>query len=50
MGEACWIGAGATVINNISLCGKCRIGAGAVVVRDVTEPGTYMGVPAGKRS
>lgn len=50
VGEACWIGAGATVINNISLCGKCRIGAGAVVVRDVTEPGTYMGVPAGKRS
>ncbi|HOM34019.1 MAG TPA: acetyltransferase, partial [Clostridia bacterium] len=23
----------------------CKTGAGAVVVRDITEPGTYVGVP-----
>ena len=41
-----WIGAGATVRNNVNICGGCMIGAGAVVVKDITEKGTYKGVPA----
>lgn len=46
VGSRTWIGAGATVINNIGIREGCVIGAGAVVIRDVTEPGTYVGVPA----
>lgn len=46
IGKRTWIGAGATVSNNINICGDCMVGAGAVVVRDITEQGTYIGVPA----
>lgn len=46
VGKSTWIGAGAIVINNVSICGRCMIGAGAVVVKDISEPGTYVGVPA----
>ena len=49
VGEGTWIGAGSTVSNNVSVCGECMIGAGAVVVRDITEAGTYLGVPAKKK-
>lgn len=49
IGDNTWIGAGATVINNIDICSDCIIGAGAVVVKDISEPGTYIGVPAVKR-
>ena len=48
VGEGSWIGAGATVSNNVNICGGCMIGAGAVVIKDITEPGTYVGVPAKK--
>ena len=47
VGRKTWIGVGATVRNGICICENCMIGAGAVVVRDITEPGTYVGVPAG---
>lgn len=47
IGVRTWIGAGATVSNNIRICGDCMIGAGAVVIRDILESGTYVGVPAG---
>lgn len=47
-GSGTWIGAGATVSNNISICPDCMIGAGAVVVKDIDSAGTYMGVPARK--
>ena len=43
-----WIGVGATVSNNLNICEGCMIGAGAVVVKDITEQGTYAGVPAKK--
>ena len=43
------IGAGAVVINNRSVCADCMIGAGAVVVKDITESGTYIGVPAKRK-
>ena len=43
-----WIGAGAVIIQNLSVCAGCMIGAGAVVVKSITEKGTYLGVPARK--
>lgn len=46
VGELCHIGAGATIRNNITICDCVTVGAGAVVVKDITEPGTYIGVPA----
>ena len=48
VGENTWIGAGGTVSNNVSICADCMIGAGAVVVRDISEAGTYAGVPVRK--
>ncbi len=48
IGKSTWIGAGATVSNNISICSHVTIGAGTVVVKDITEDGTYIGVPARK--
>ena len=49
VGKATWIGIGASVSNNLSICENCMIGAGAVVVKDITESGTYIGVPAKKK-
>ena len=46
VGDGTWIGAGATVINNIKITTDCTVGAGAAVVKDITEQGTYVGVPA----
>ncbi len=48
IGENTWIGTGAVVSNNINICNDCIIGAGAVVIKDVTDSGTYIGVPAKK--
>ncbi len=48
VGQRSFICAGATISNNISVCEDCIIGAGAVVVKDITEKGTYLGVPARK--
>ncbi len=46
IGEESWIGAGSTVINNLNICKQTTIGAGAVVIKDITESGTYVGIPA----
>lgn len=46
--KSTWVGIGSTVKNNVSICKGCLIGAGAVVVKDITESGTYVGVPAKK--
>lgn len=46
IGDRAWIGAGVTVSNNVTICEDCMIGAGAVVVKDISEKGTYIGVPA----
>lgn len=46
IGEYTWIGIGASVKNNVSIGANVMIGAGAVVVKDITEVGTYIGVPA----
>lgn len=48
IGEGTHIGIGACVRNNINICGGCTVGAGAAVVKDITAPGTYVGVPAGR--
>lgn len=48
VGERTWVGVGASVSNGITICSDCMIGAGAVIVKDITEPGTYVGIPAKK--
>ena len=45
VGKGSWIGIGSVVSNNVNICSGCKVGAGAVVVKDITEPGTYVGVP-----
>jgi len=50
IGIATHVGIGATIKNNISICDHCVVGAGAVVVKDITIPGTYIGIPAKERS
>jgi acetyltransferase-like isoleucine patch superfamily enzyme len=42
------VGAGATVIQYVSICQECVVGAGAVVIKDISEPGIYVGNPARK--
>lgn len=49
VGTNTWIGAGAVVKNNVTIGADIMIGAGAVVVCDLSEPGTYIGVPARKQ-
>lgn len=46
LGDMVFIGAGATVIDKISICSGAIVGAGATVIDDITEPGTYVGIPA----
>ncbi|MGI6778254.1 MAG: acetyltransferase [Acetivibrionales bacterium] len=46
IGKGSWLGIGSIISNNVSICSDCIVGAGAVVVRDITEAGTYAGVPA----
>ena len=48
IGTRTWVGVGATISNNISVCDDCMLGAGTVVVKDIIESGTYIGVPAAK--
>ncbi len=45
IGSHVFLGAGATVIDGITVCDRVIIGAGAVVKENITEPGTYVGVP-----
>ena len=48
VGEETHIGAGAVVKNNTYITDRVIVGAGAAVVKDITESGTYVGVPAKK--
>lgn len=48
IGKGSWLGIGSVAINNVNICSGCKLGAGAVVVKDITEPGTYVGVPVRK--
>ena len=49
VGKSTWVGIGASVRDHISICDHCMIGARAVVVKNITEPGTYVGIPAKKK-
>ncbi|WP_242271409.1 acetyltransferase [Bacillus cereus group sp. BfR-BA-01310] len=46
VGRSTWLGIGSVISNNINITDKCKIGAGSVVIKDITELGTYIGVPA----
>ncbi|MED2749918.1 acetyltransferase [Bacillus thuringiensis] len=46
VGKGTWLGIGTVVSNNINIASGCRIGAGTVIVKDITELGTYVGVPS----
>lgn len=48
VGSCVDIGTGTKVIQGINICADCIIGAGSVIVRDITEPGTYVGMPVRK--
>lgn len=49
VGRGTWLGIGSIVSNNIEITSWCKIGAGAVVVKNITETGTYVGVPARRK-
>ncbi|MBG9687104.1 acetyltransferase [Bacillus mycoides] len=44
VGRSTWLGIGSVISNNVNIAGNCKIGA--VVIKDITELGTYVGVPA----
>lgn len=46
IGKGTWLGVGSVVSNNLNIISGCKVGAGAVVVKDITEAGSYVGVPA----
>ncbi|MFC7786758.1 acetyltransferase [Rossellomorea sp. GCM10028870] len=48
VGKRSWLGIGSIVSNNVNITSGCTIGAGTVVVKDITEAGTYVGVPMRK--
>ena len=48
VGNGTHVGASAVVRNNIKITSDCKIGIGAAVVKDITESGTYIGIPARK--
>jgi len=48
VGNGSWIGIGSVISNNVNICSGCKVGAGAVVVKDITELGTYVGIPVRK--
>jgi sugar O-acyltransferase (sialic acid O-acetyltransferase NeuD family) len=48
IGNSCRIGSNSTILPNVQICDDVVIGAGAVVTKSITEPGTYIGVPAKK--
>lgn len=50
IGRKSWIGIGAQVIQGKTVGAEILIGAGAVVIEDIHEKGTYVGVPARKKS
>jgi len=46
IGEGVFLGVGAAVTDGVTIADGAVVGAGAVVIEDITEPGTYVGVPA----
>ena len=48
LGEGVFVGANAVIKQGLTIAPWTVIGCGAVVVRDITEPGTYIGVPVAR--
>lgn len=48
IGDRVYIGTGAIIKEKTYICNDVIIGAGAVVLNDITESGTYVGIPAKK--
>lgn len=48
VGKSTHIGAGSCTKQVLNIASDCIIGAGSVIVKDITESGTYVGVPARK--
>lgn len=46
IGECVEMGTGSRIIQGIRISPGSVVGAGAVVVKDISEAGTYVGVPA----
>jgi sugar O-acyltransferase (sialic acid O-acetyltransferase NeuD family) len=46
LGDRCLLGTGVQIIENLSIVSDTTVGAGALVSKSITEPGTYVGVPA----
>lgn len=46
IGDGCWLGHGATVLDGVELGAHCVVGAGAVVTKSYPERTTLVGVPA----
>jgi len=46
IGEGCYIGTNASIKEGVTICDNVTIGMGSVVLNDITEEGTYVGVPA----
>ncbi len=46
IGKNCVLQTGCIIRDNITICDNVRIGMGSVVTKSITEPGTYVGVPA----
>jgi len=48
IGDECYFGTNCSVRQGVTICNQVTIGMGAVVLNDITEPGTYVGVPCKK--
>lgn len=46
IGKKTWIGIGAHIINNLTICSECLIGAGSTVIENIKNKGIYIGNPA----
>jgi sugar O-acyltransferase (sialic acid O-acetyltransferase NeuD family) len=48
IGNSCVIGTNSVILPGLSICDHVIIGAGCIVTKDITEPGTYVGIPFNK--
>jgi acetyltransferase-like isoleucine patch superfamily enzyme len=46
VGQRVHIGTNATIMHGVTICDDVVIGAKALVTKDITVPGTYVGIPA----
>jgi sugar O-acyltransferase (sialic acid O-acetyltransferase NeuD family) len=47
-GSCCFFGTGTSTIENITIGDNVRTGASALITKNISEPGTYIGIPARK--